>query len=167
MKRIAKAVGVLLLLLQGHSMASSLDYDQLVLLDAENLAETGLKEAYESLLPKLKRYVLKPANIEERINYDAPRYSVVADNTEYVIYDPTTDESEAKSWGRATWALFSIINKQLSTSGVAFYAINGGNDLGGMFLTSKQAEAARLSLPRRTDWPYLPTDQHPWYGQQH
>jgi hypothetical protein len=47
------------------------------------------------------------------------------------------------------------------------YAINGGSDLGGMFLTQSECEAARKSLSREEDWPYLPTLEPPWYGQYH
>jgi hypothetical protein len=36
-----------------------------------------------------------------------------------------------------------------------------------MFLTPEQAEAAKKSLPRKVDWPYLPVDRQPWYGQYH
>jgi len=48
-----------------------------------------------------------------------------------------------------------------------FFAINGGNDLGGMFLTTVEAEEARKSLPRKQDWPYLPTMERTWGGQYH
>lgn len=155
----------LALLLQGNAMAYKLDYDQMVLLDAEDLAETGMKEAYESLLPELERYVADPVILEENVDSNMPRYSVSAAGTEYLIYSPELDDAEASSWGRATWAFFSIINEQLRTTSVRFYAINGGNDLGGMFLTEKQVEDAKKSLKRKSDWPYIPTNDHPWYGQ--
>jgi hypothetical protein len=48
-----------------------------------------------------------------------------------------------------------------------FCAINGGNDLGGMFLTPDQAKEAQKALPNKKDWPYLPTDEDPLYGQYH
>ena len=35
----------------------TLDYDQWIILDAEDLAETGIAEAYEGLLPVLRKYV--------------------------------------------------------------------------------------------------------------
>jgi hypothetical protein len=147
-------------------MTHELDYDQMVQLDAEDLAETGVKEAYESLMPRLRQYVRQPAPIEEVTDRDAPRYVVKCGAREFVIYSPELG-NEYQSWGRATFALFTIINQQLGSSPYRFYAINGGNDLGGMFLTSAQAEAARESLARRTDWPYIPTAEEPWYGQFH
>jgi hypothetical protein len=81
----------------------------------------------------------------------------------------TADEpvTESESWGRATFILFSLVNQQLSDAEVSFYAINGGNDLGGMFLTEAQVEKARRSLPLKSDWPYLPTNEAPHYGQFH
>jgi hypothetical protein len=55
----------------------------------------------------------------------------------------------------------------LANSEYRFYAINGGNDLGGMFLMPAQAQAAQKALPNKRDWPYLPEDVPPWYGQYH
>ena len=104
-------------------MKFALDYDKLIFLDAEELAEGGIREAYTSILPQ--------------------------------------------SLGRAAHALFKIINDQLTNSEYRLFAINGGNDLGGMFLTQSELEDARRSLPRPEDWPYLPTPEHPWYGQPH
>jgi hypothetical protein len=63
--------------------------------------------------------------------------------------------------------LFTIINDQLTESKFRFYAIHGGNVLGGMFLTCDEAAAARTSLSRKRDWPFIPTDEPPWYGQHH
>jgi hypothetical protein len=37
----------------------------------------------------------------------------------------------------------------------------------GIFLTESQVEAAKRSLKRRSDWPYLPTMQALWFGQYH
>ena len=84
---------------------------------------------------------------------------------EYVIYSP--DLSHDGSWERATHAFFKIVDDQLSGSDYRLCAINGGNDLGGMFLTTSECEAAPRSLARSEDWPYLPTLEDPWYGQFH
>ena len=51
--------------------------------------------------------------------------------------------------------------------GFLAYAINGGNDLGGMFLTQAQAAAAQKTLRNKSDWPYFPKDELDWYGQYH
>jgi hypothetical protein len=149
-------------------MSFDLDYSQWIPLDAENLAETGIAEAYESLLPELRKYVQEPAQLEELIDNDTPRYSVKCGGREFAIYGPElADQSGDNSWGRATCAFFAIVNDQLASSACRFYAINGGNDLGGMFLTPEQATAAQKNLPRKQDWPYLPNDELPWYCQYH
>ncbi len=153
--------------IKGETMVYTLDYDSLIILDAENLAECGIKDAYETLLPELVRYVAKPAQITELIENDATRYAVTCEGTEYVIYAPELSDDEGQSWGRATWALFDMVNKQLSQSSHRFYAISGGNDLGGMFLTPEEVGKARQSYERKSDWPYLPKSEHPWYGQEY
>lgn len=149
-------------------MSFELDYDQWIHLDAEYLAEAGIAEAYQSLLPELRKYVHEPAQLEELLDNDTPRYSVKCGELEFVICGPELAEGLGDhSWGRATYAFFTIVNDQLASSPYRFYAINGGNDLGGMFLTPEQAEAAQTGLPRKQDWPYLPTDEGGWYGQYH
>ena len=151
----------------GGLVPFKLDYDQVIPLDAEALAEGGISQAYRSLLPKLGQYVSQPADIEEVIDDTQPSYAVRYRDREYRIYSPEREDREGESWGRATHALFSIVNDQLERSQYRFYAINGGNDLGGIFLTPSESEAARKSLPRKNDWPYLPTLGDPWYGQYH
>jgi hypothetical protein len=147
-------------------MPDSLDYDQLILLDAENLAEAGIREAYESLLPELRKYVPQPEEVEEVIDDETGRYEVKSGTKKFVIYAPDLRD-EGESWGRATVAFFNIVNDQLADSQYRFYAINGGNDLGGMFLTPTQAADAQKALPNKTDWPYFPKDEPDWYGQHH
>lgn len=125
------------------------------------MAETGIAEAYEELGPSLRKYVVDPAKVEEAIDSEAPSYSVSCSGKSYFIYGGNDQE---ESWGRATFAFFSIVNLQLEGIEYRFFAINGGNDLGGMFLTPEQAESAKRSLPGKTDWPYLPELVAPWYA---
>jgi hypothetical protein len=150
----------------GAATAESLNYDELIPLDAEALAETGVKAAYDELLPTLRKYVPAPAEIHERIDSDVPSYSVSCLGTNYPIYDK---HDQDESWGRATFALFDSVNRQLAKAGsqYRFFAINAGNELGAMFLKPEQAEAAKQSLARKVEWPYLPVDRKPWYGQSH
>ena len=145
--------------------AQPLDYEQLILLDAESLAETGIKEAYERLLPALRKYVDQPAPLEELIDRNAPAYAVRALGTSHEIFSPET--SQERSWANATFVLFHLVNRQLADQSPKFYAINSGNDLGGMFLTDVQYQAAKASLKEKSDWPYLPTQDAPWYGKPH
>jgi len=148
-------------------MAFTLYYDDAIMLDAEELAEGGIARGYESVLPALRKFVKAPAKIEENRDDDAPSYSVICGDAEFEIYSPDLDEEAGNSWGRATVALFAIVNGQLKNSSHRFYAINGGNDLFGMFLTPAQAKEAQKSLPNKSDWPYLPKDEEPYYGQYH
>jgi hypothetical protein len=148
-------------------MSDILDYDQLIFLDAENLAEAGIREAYESLLPELRKYVPQPAQLEELIDNEAVTYAVKCGTKEFQIYSPDLQDERGESWGRAMVAFFTIVNDQLANTPYRLYAISGGNDLGGMFLTPAQAAAAQAAYPRKTDWPYLPKDEPEWYGQYH
>ena len=147
-------------------MASALDYSKMLFLDAEDLAEAGIKRAYQSIAENLRQYV-EPAEVREVIDDGTPSYVVECGGSEYLIYSPDLPDEEGQGWGRATHAFFKIVNDQLTKSDFRLYAINGGNDLGGMFLTQSECDAARKSLPRKEDWPYLPTLERPWYGQYH
>ena len=146
-----------------RGMAFELNYDELIPLDAEDLAETGIKRAYDELRPHLTKYVAAPAEVREIIDSDSPSYSVSCNGHEYFIYG---GDDQEESWPRATVALFDIVNRQLVSTQVRLFAINGGNELGGMFLTLEQAEAAKKSLAKK-DWPYLPVLKAPWFGQHH
>jgi hypothetical protein len=149
-------------------MEFTLNYDNAAHLDAEALAEAGIGDAYERLLPKLREFVENPMRIEEDRDDDLPSYSVRCGESEFDIHGPDSPEEPGNnSWGRATVAFFSIINGQLTNASHRFYAINGGNDLFGMFLTPAEAMTARESLREKRDWPYLPADDGPWYGQYH
>jgi hypothetical protein len=148
-------------------MAFTLNYDDGIMLDAESLAEGGIVEGYESVLPALRKFVKNPAKIEEHRDDDTPSYSVRCGDIQFEIYGPNLEEGEGNSWGRATVALFSIVNAQLKKSSHQFFAINGGNDLFGMFLTPAQAKDAQKSLPNKSDWPYIPKDEEPYYGMYH
>jgi hypothetical protein len=143
-------------------MPSPLNYDELVFLDAEELAEQGMRRAYERVLPILKKHVQQPVMIEEIIDDEVGSYSIKYRQKEFVIYRSGNDY---RSWTNATYAFFAIVNDQLAHMAYRFYAINGGNDLGGMFLTADQVEAARRALPEKRDWPYIPTNEPPTYGK--
>jgi len=146
---------------------SPLDYDQLIHLDAELLAEQGMGEAYEALLPELRKHLAEPAALKEFVDADAGSYSVLFGGQEHLVYGPQASAAEAESWGRATFIFFQLINSQLSGTAVRFYALNGGNDLAGMFLSPETAQLAQANLPRKSDWPYIPELNSPWYGQPH
>lgn len=155
---------------QADSQASKdvLDYDKMVLLDAEDLGEGSIGSSYKAdVVPVLKQYVTSPAEVTEQLDPKGNSYKVICQGQAYVVYSPDMDLSQGQNWGNATFALFDIVNRQLQGSSVRFYAINGGNDLGGMFLDQQTYDRALKSLSRKQDRPYLPRPEPPWYGQEH
>lgn len=144
-----------------------LDYDKAIHLDAEALAEEGIADGYARILPELRHHVHAPIAVYDYVNSELPSYEVGAGPKRYRIYPSPRGGDEYESWGIATSALFSIVNEQLAHVQVKFYAINSGNDLSGMFLTLTEVESAKHSLPSKEDWPYLPIDVPPWFGQEH
>jgi hypothetical protein len=144
-----------------------LDYEKLILLDAEDLAEQGITEAYQRLLPELTKYVAHPADLTEILDGDVPSYKIRCGGQEYLVYSAEEPSTERESWGRATYFFFLAVNEQLVGTSVQLYAINGGNDLSALFLAPEEATAAQSALPRKTDWPYIPTLNDTWYGQFH
>lgn len=137
-----------------ETIVSPLDYDKLIHLDAENLAEQGIAEAYQRLIPELTKYIDHPEELTEVVDRDLPSYKILFCGTEYFIYSPEIPENE--SWIRASYFFFLIVNKQLLGTGVQLYAIDYGNDLGGMLLTPEEVAEAQSVLPRNSDWPYIP-----------
>ena len=127
-------------------MPFELNYDQMILLDAEDLAEAGIAEAYESLLPELEKYVQQPAQVEELKDHDVGRYSVKCGSREFAIHGPELDDD---SWGSATHAFFAIVNEQLANSACRFYAISGGNDLGGIFPDARASTRCAEGSPKQ------------------
>lgn len=152
-----------------HAAEPTLNWDAMIHLDAEDLAEEGIAEHYvQDVLPTLRQYVAQPLEVSEQLDNDAAIYNVSAGGQQYAISSPQI--SEADSWGRATWAFFDIVNRQFSASDYRFYAFYNGNDLCGMFLTRQayQHYVDGLSrMSRKTEIPYIPTAQAPWYGQPH
>lgn len=131
---------------------SPLNYDDMLILDAEELAEGGIKRAYDNdIVPVLKNHIPAPAEVSEELQH-GEFYAVTCNGQRYDIYSP--DDAE-ESWGKATYALFALVNAQLAAAPVKFYAINGGNELGGMFLTQEAYGAACKAL-KASDRPYLP-----------
>lgn len=144
-----------------------LDYEKLILLDAEDLAEQGIAEAYQRLLPELTKHIAHPMELTELLDANRPSYKIRCGGQEYLVYSAEMPGTESESWGRATYFFFLVVNEQLAGTGVQLYAINGGNDLSALFLTPAEATAAQSALRRKTDWPYIPTLNDKLYGQFH
>lgn len=146
----------------------AIDYDAAVHLDAEDLAEQGVGEAYRRLHAGLAELGVTPLPILEQD--DGENYSVECGGRRYPIFDDDLDEdggADGDPWGRATFALFDIVNSQLGAVEHKLYAISGGNDMFGMFLTPAAVERARAASARKAHWPYLPTDEPEWGGFPH
>ena len=79
--------------------------DRAIHLDAEMLAEAGIKERYEELLPTLRKYVKNPTQIEERLGAYSDSYAVQAGGREQVVYDKVPDDLFLL-WSRATFVFF-------------------------------------------------------------
>ena len=141
-----------------------IDYELAISLDAEDLAEGGIGQAYEELKGELASRGVQPWELVELLDDAAGTYRVACGRGEYPIYGP---HAELNSWGLAAFALFDIVNRQLQDSEIRLFALNGGNDLFGIFMTSAQAEHARQHLEHKSDWPYLPTLEPDWYGAFH
>ena len=156
-----------LIIRQRFSLRALLASDKLIGLDAEDLAEQGIGAAYSNLLPRLKQYVAEPAPLEEIVDSERGSYAIRCNGQEYQIYSGDDAHNGHESWARATYYLFKLVNDQLAGTDVRFYALYGGNDLAGVFLTPGQAKSEAAALPRKTDSPYIPELKAPWYGQPH
>jgi hypothetical protein len=151
--------------------SGKINYGLALPLDGEALAEAGIQDAYREIAPFLAELGVQARPLAENIDISGD-YSIDFDGHRYVISGPGaapagSRESQADAWGLATYALFDIVNRQLATSDVRLFALNGGNELAGIFMSTAQAEKARRALPRKTDWPYLPTPEPPWFGMFH
>lgn len=94
----------------------------------------------------------------------ASTYVACALGTDETSFTLELEGSEEQSGGRATFAFFSIVDRQLDLSEHRFHAIDGGDDLDGKFLAQAACAAAMRSLSRGGDWPCLPTEELPGFG---
>jgi hypothetical protein len=143
------------------AVAAPFDDDDVVLLDAQDLAEGGILEAYEQLHPQLRQHEAAEIDLAEEFDEEAAMYSVLADDKRY---DIRGNGAEGDPWVLATIAFFEIVNAGLAQATHRFYALYGGKDLAGIFLTDEQFDAARRSIARHSDWPWTPVNRAPDYG---
>ena len=127
------------------TIAAPFDVDDLILLDAEELAEQGILEAYEQLHPQLRQYEASNVDIVEEFDDDEATYTVFADGKRY---DIRGNGVEGDAWVLATVAFFEIVNASLA----------------GIFLTEDQFYQARRRIERHVHWPWTPVDHAPDYG---
>jgi hypothetical protein len=141
--------------------AAPFDDDDIVLLDAEDLADGGILEAYEQLHPQLRQHEAADIDIAEEFDAEAGTYAVLAAGTRYDIRGA---DAQGDAWVLATIAFFEIVNASLAQATHRFYALYGGKDLAGIFLTGEQFQNARQDIERHADWPWTPVNRAPDYG---
>ncbi len=100
-------------------MAFTLNYDNMLFLDAEDLAEVGIKKAYDSLADDLGRQISAPVEVREVVDNDAPSYLVRCGDQEYLICSPEAPNDKGQGWERAAYAFFKIVNDQLTNRNTA------------------------------------------------
>jgi len=72
-----------LIIRQRFSLRALLASDKLIGLDAEDLAEQGIGEAYKNLLPRLKQYVAEPRQVKDIVDSDRGSYAIRFNGPEY------------------------------------------------------------------------------------
>jgi hypothetical protein len=150
-----------------QAAADPIDYDKVILLDAESLAEGGIGEAYAELIAEAGDLGVDWLPIEENWDgkeegYDGgSNYRVtLGGRTDFVFGNPPSENP----WGMATTTFFDIVNRQLVGRPFKFYALTGGNDLKAVLLTDEEFEAALRYHAGTLDVPYLPNKTPPHHG---
>ena len=144
-----------------------LDYESAIHLDAESLAEIGMKVGYEDLIRKAGDIGVDWAPMREMWDgqtqgYDGgPNYRVEVNGTTYAVY---REGAPYETWAIATKAFFDAVNDQLQDKPFKFYALMAGNDLHAIRLTPDEFDTATAYHAGTPDAPYVPTDQPPDYG---
>jgi len=138
--------------------------------DAEELAEGGVAGFLDSVGPFLESEGVALGVIQE--DSSADHYTLHVAGRDWVIYDEGAVARDANEpgvlWARASLNAFTLVNELLRDAGSLehLYAVNGGNDLFGMFLTEGQLTVVRQHAGgsiRGT--PYELRDDPPWYGE--
>lgn len=150
-----------------QAAADPIDYDKVIHLDAESLAEMGIADAYAELIAGAGDLGVDWLPIEENWDgkeegYDGgSNYRVtLGGRTDFVFGNPPS----GNPWAMASATFFDIVNRQLVGRPFKFYALLGGNDLQAVLLTDEEFEAAQKYHAGTIDVPYLPNKTPPNYG---
>ena len=113
--------------------------------DAEDLAEGGVKQFLEEMMPFLQTLNVSIASIQEDFNIDGA-YNITINGIKYSLYS----EAELKSediWDLTSKRTFIILNKLLAQAGSSerVYQLYGGNDQFVVVLTAEMYEAIHKS----------------------
>lgn len=161
---------------KGKPLNNNLTTDYLksaIHLDAKVLCKFGMSGVYDLLIPKMKKLGIKPLQLKDHFNANGAFHSVSVDGKLIIVFDieeSEEDDEEGRKelwWSRATPIFFQLVNFQLESISVRFYALYGGNDLHGIFLTQAEFEEMAEGAERPDDRPYIPNDIPPWFGQPH
>jgi len=142
----------------------SFDWDRAIPLDAEELAEGGMEEAYARIAKEFRKLGVGLAPVQSLS--DAEGYAIACGGRTIQVYRER-DVAKGGLQGMATVALFDLVNGQLCDQPFRLWALLGGNDLCGIILSEDEAIKARKKLPRKQDWPYLPRLGDAWLGMHH
>jgi len=145
---------------------------RLFMADAEDLAEGGVGRFLQEVSPFLAAQKVTLPQIEDLLSEDG--YAVRVGDVTHRMYDATELERDSSGkeagliWGLSTVRSFRIIDEFLAAAGSTerAYAVNGGNDVFVMFLTSELHRVITLhpdALPH--DGPYLLKEEYPSFGQ--
>ena len=133
--------------------------------DAEDLAEGGIGGFLEELRPLLEVRGVELGEVEDDFREDG--YRVRVGDEVYTIYGADVIEGDmARGWGLAWVRAFDIVNGLLERAGSRERAYTLPEwDV--WFLTPEQFETIRAAIDEPRHRPYLPVDEHPWYGADH
>lgn len=150
-----------------QAAADPIDYEKVIHLDAESLAEEGIAEAYAKLIAQYGDLGVEWLPLEEDFVGEVQGYGegeayrvTIGGRSEFVLGNPPS----GNPWAMASATFFDIMNRQLVERPFKFYALAGGNDLAAILLTDEEFEAARKYHAGTRDVPYLPNKTPPNYG---
>lgn len=139
--------------------------------DAEDLAEGGVGAFLERIGAFMQS---QGVSISADDDFGDTSYWVAVNANRHKIYDSVEMQARGEQpgllWGLSGARTFAIVNRLLHTASSAerMYAVNGGNDLFGFFLTPVLHEAI-CSYPgiEPHDKPFVHNENYPWFGMQH
>ena len=139
--------------------------------DAEDLAEWGVASFLKDIQPFLEKQGIRLESIEESDIED--HYKIMVNGRTHLIWSrkemkiDINGEQRGLLWGLAPSRCFSIVNQLLieADSNERIYAVNGGNDLDGFFLTEEQYRLICQHPSADPGYgPYVITEEYPNHG---
>lgn len=121
-------------------------------LDAEELAELGIKKLYLEFCAEFPDLLPNPEEIIEITNEES--YYISYKKSRYMVFDPVINGKSWNSWEAAASIFFLIINDQLP-SDLKLYALRGGEELEGVILNRKEYDTVCRNDNLKFIRPYL------------